>query len=99
MKEEENKEDAIRYAASREVFWDFVLPMCNEILNNPDESGGMFSGTRYKVELLDDIRHYIVNGKIENPYREKDFPWLGVKPVIDKFLGKPENKESGDGKE
>ena len=96
-KEDSGTYDPIRKAAYREVFYEFVLPLCNEILNNPDE-GGMLSGPRYDVELLDDVRHYIVYGKIENQYREKDFPWLGVKPVIDKFLGKPEAPESGDGK-
>ena len=94
--------------AYREVFWDFVLPMCNELLKmvaeyRPGEPDiAVF-------QYLDATRHQIVYGNADNIRIDHyGTAWSNMKHRIGYFLKpdeydretgvKKKTKESGDGK-
>ena len=77
----------ITLKAYRKVLRQFVLPLCNEIVNAEEYEGGFFTRYGHGISLLDDIRHYIVDGKPTASCHTAEFPWIEVQKRLDKFMG------------
>lgn len=83
----------IRKKARQEVFREFVIPFCNEILkfkDDYDDSGSFFPCSSYNEALFDYInavKHYICYGELTEEAK-KSFTFLFTVDYIDRLDGK-----------